>query len=181
MVHRVESMFCMIIKLSPKWSCLHLNKCSLHASKYHIICKEFAASFGKSLPVFVSIANNFLEPIYVFLWRGSLGGWWKAFKPLCFEHQTACLKICSPREKWRAESGGSGGRERGEILTWGVPGKGVRWVILKFSWRAALLAQIRTNSKCHDSLKKEIKFDSEQDISDMLNEWFIFYFNEPLS
>lgn len=54
-------------------------------------------------------------------------------------------------------------------------------MILKFSRRAALQPQIRLNSKCHDGSEKEIKFDSERDISDVLNERFIVGFNEPSS
>lgn len=80
---------------------------SRHVRTYCISCNEFAASVGKGLPMFMSSLNNFSCANLCCPFERevlSLGGWWKAFKPSCFEHQTACLKICSQSEKRRARS-----------------------------------------------------------------------------
>ena len=119
---RARRRLCVMINLSPSAKLSSSQQAeALQFQAYCIICNEFATSAGKSLPMFVSSVNNFSWANLCFPLKGevlSLGGWWKAFKPFCFEHQTACLKICSQSEKWRARSEGK--ESEREILTQGV-------------------------------------------------------------
>lgn len=131
---------------------------------YCIICNEFATSVGKSLLMFVSSVNNFSWANLCFPLKGevlTLGGWWKAFKPSCFEHQTACLKICSQSGKWRAEWRGKTEREKERY--WHEEHQ-TRCQVSDFKvlLRGCTAGADKDNPKVSWQLGKEIKFDSER-------------------
>lgn len=118
---------------------------ALEFQAYCIICNEFATSVEKSLHMFVSSVNNFSWANLCFLFEGgSLGGWWKAFKPFCFEHQTACLKIYS---EWEVKSTEWGERKKERETDMRSTRQGVRWMILKFSWGGCSAGTDKDNPK----------------------------------
>lgn len=150
----VKGKLCIMINLPPseKVSSSRQAEASEFQASYSLrwLCFIWREVCACLCPVWII----FLEPIYVFLLKGevlSLGGWWKAFKPLCFEHQTACLKIYC---EWGVKSSEWGEEERDTDVR--SARQGVKWVILKFSCRAALQAQIRTILKCHGSFVKKL-------------------------
>lgn len=131
---------------------------------------------GRVKPMFVYSLNRFLKPIDVCFLKGVfliLGGWWKAFKPFHFKHQTSCPKICSRSENWKAE------RER--LRQWEHTAR-CQVCDLKLLLRAELEEQkqwIRPILKCHGSSEKEIKFDSERTtLTWPINNSSSFGFNE---
>lgn len=152
---RVRRKLCMMINLPPsaKLSSFQWVE-TLEFQAYCIICNEFATSVEKSLHMFVSSVNNFSWANLCFLFEGgSLGGWWKAFKPFCFEHQTACLKIYS---EWEVKSTEWEERKKERDTDMRSTRQGVRWMILKSSRGAALQEQIRTIPKCQGSFEKKL-------------------------
>lgn len=131
-------------------SCLHSDKQRLRRRN------------GLLHPLFVSSVNKFLFlGQFMFCLEGgdvlSLGGLWKAFKPCCFEHQTACLKICSQSGKWWAQSKGKEGETDETDVSWTSWCQVSDFKVLR---RGCTAGADKANPEMSWQPWKEIKFDT---------------------
>lgn len=119
--------------------------------------------------IFFSWAKLCFSPL-----KGRKSGVWvaagKAFKPFCFEHQTACLKICSEESEQRVEN----------ALTQ-AEAAGVRWVTHKSAWRGRAAGADKKNSPSLMVTSNATQTRLDSDSSDMQDVEFPRCLNESLN